>query len=145
MNKNLNKIINESIDSVIQEKKINSIINNAINEKILYSVVKQMVEDKIYEQIKKELSEKVLNEDEEQDIEDSNKYKSVMKSLKDRGINKADLMRALWHPKDKSEEDTGRSLFSKKANGTPDNDGAVRKFTSSEINKLYDLIRNLGK
>ena len=47
----------------------------------------------------------------------------------------------LWHPKDQGEKDTLRSLFSKKATGKPDNDGAIRKFSDEEINKLYQMIR----
>ena len=64
-----------------------------------------------------------------------------MNMLKDTKFNHAELARNLWHPKDKGEEDTYRSLFSKKANGTPDNDGAIRHFDDEEINKLYQILR----
>lgn len=73
------------------------------------------------------------------------RYRSVMKSLQDDAITKSDIMRQLWHPKDQKDDDTKRSLFSKKANGTPDDDGFVRHFTTAEINRLYDIIRNIGK
>ena len=75
----------------------------------------------------------------------SKRYRSVMKSLQDDAITKSDVMRQLWHPKDQKDDDTKRSLFSKKANGKPDDDGFVRHFTTSEINRLYDIIRNIGK
>jgi len=74
-----------------------------------------------------------------------NKYKSVMNSLKDDSLNHAQLMRDLWHPSDKKKEDELRSLFSKMATGKPDADGVVRHFTPDEINKLYELIRGIGK
>lgn len=78
-----------------------------------------------------------LNEEDEIGM----KRKAVMNMLKDGKYNHAELARKLWHPKDKSEEDTYRSLFSKKATGTPDSDGAVRNFDDGEITKLYELLR----
>lgn len=69
------------------------------------------------------------------------KRKAVMNMLKDDKFNHAELMRAIYHPKDKGEEDTYRSLFSKKATGKPDADGSVRQFDDSEITKLYQILR----
>ena len=63
----------------------------------------------------------------------------------DDSLNHAQLMRDLWHPSDKKKEDELRSLFSKMATGKPDADGVVRHFTPDEINKLYELIRGIGK
>ena len=69
------------------------------------------------------------------------KRKAVMNMLKDDKFNHAELMRHIYHPRDKGEEDTYRSLFSKKATGKPDADGVVRHFTDQEITKLYELLR----
>lgn len=148
---NFQKIISEAIDNVIAEsdknrQKIDSIVAESINNQ----VIRKEIENIVKENITKIISNKIFEYINESDIDKdkkrySNKYKSVMRSLKDDGINKADLMRSLWHPKDQNDEDAKRSLFSKKANGKPDADGAIRKFTPTEINKLYDLIRNLGK
>lgn len=71
---------------------------------------------------------------------DDSKRKAVMTMLRDNKYNHAELMRNLWHPS-ADEEDALRSLFSKKATGTPDADGAVRSFDDEEINRLYELLR----
>lgn len=136
MQNKIRSIISEAIDNVIAEKALRREVETIVEEKL-----KTILMDRIFEAINEEDDEEMNNDKKRY----SNKYKSVMRSLKDDGINKADLMRSLWHPKDQSEEDTGRSLFSKKANGKPDADGAIRKFTPTEVNKLYDLIRSLGK
>ena len=74
--------------------------------------------------------------------DDSNtKRKAVMNMLHDEKFDHAYLAYQLWHPKDDSEKDTYRSLFSKKFTGKPDNDGAVRSFDDDEVNKLYELMR----
>lgn len=72
--------------------------------------------------------------------EGGGKRKQVMKMLGDEKFEHAYLAYKLWHPKDQSEKDTYRSLFSKKYTGKPDSDGTVRQFTSKEINKLYNIL-----
>ena len=61
-----------------------------------------------------------------------------MKALKDPKYNHAQLAYTLWPDMDK---DTARSLFSKMATGTPDNDGVVRHFSDEDVNTLYQAIR----
>lgn len=68
------------------------------------------------------------------------KRKQVMKMLGDEKFEHAYLAYKLWHPKDQSEKDTYRSLFSKKYTGKPDADGTVRHFTAKEINGLYNIL-----
>ena len=108
-----------------------------IQECITEAVKKEIYKNRIKKIIKEEYAK--LNEDDEQsgDI----KRKAVMNTLKDPKFNHAQLAYNLYHPKDQSEKDTVRSLFSKKATGKPDNDGAVRNFSDEEINKLYQMVR----
>ena len=112
---------------------IKECIKKEIRNKLIYENVKNIVEEEVKQYVKAK-----INEDE---TSKNSKRKSVMNMLKDTKFNHAELARNLWHPKDKGEEDTYRSLFSKKANGTPDNDGAIRHFDDEEINKLYQILR----
>ena len=108
-----------------------------IQECITEAVKKEIYKNRIKKIIKEEYAK--LNEDDEQsgDI----KRKAVMNTLKDPKFNHAQLAYDLYHPKDQGEKDTVRSLFSKKATGKPDNDGAIRSFSDEEINKLYQMVR----
>ena len=108
-----------------------------IQEYITEAVKKEIFRNRIKKIIKEEYAK--LNEEGEQ-IGDM-KRKAVMNTLKDPKFNHAQLAYDLYHPKDQSEKDTVRSLFSKKATGKPDNDGAVRNFSDDEINKLYQMVR----
>lgn len=114
--------------------KIKRMINESIEEAQTRAYVKSVVTETMKQMVKKKLNE----------AEDGNamiKRKAVMNMLKDDKYDHAYLAYQLWHPKDDNEKDTYRSLFSKKATGKPDNDGAVRSFTDEEITKLYELIR----
>ena len=108
-----------------------------IQECITEAVKKEIYKNRIKKIIKEEYAK--LNEDDEQsgDI----KRKAVMNTLKDPKFNHAQLAYDLYHPKDQSEKDTVRSLFSKKATGKPDADGVVRSFSDDEINDLYQMVR----
>lgn len=114
MLKNIKQIIRESAERALYEENLRNSVRELVREEF----------------------QRVLNE------EDNNmKRKAVMSALKDPKFNHAQLAYDLYHPKDQSERDTVRSLFSKKASGEPDNDGAIRKFDDDEINKLYQMIR----
>lgn len=89
-----------------------------------------------------EMNRMVLYEYSKKDI--NRKRKAVMRALQTNGVKKSDLAYALWKPKNQSDKDRQRSEFSKKANGTPDADGAVRQFTDDEINSLYQMVRKIG-
>ena len=69
------------------------------------------------------------------------KRNAVMKLLKKDMYDHAPLAYALYNSRDKSEKATARSLFSKKATGTPDDDGQIRQFNDEEINKLYSMLK----
>lgn len=115
------------------KEQIKGIINESIDEIKTRAYVKKVVTEVVNEMAKSKLNEA-----------DGNamiKRKAVMTMLKDDKYDHAYLAYQLWHPKDDNEKDTYRSLFSKKATGKPDNDGAVRTFTDEEITKLYELIR----
>ena len=117
--------------------KLNDKAYKIIQECITEAVKKEICKHRIKKIIKEEYAK--LNEESEQT--DDMKRKAVMNALQDPKFNHAQLAYSLYHPKDKSEKDTVRSLFSKKATGKPDNDGAVRNFSGDEINKLYQMIR----
>ena len=122
------------------KNEIKSIIRESLREMSLRNHVRKIVS----EEVNRLFESKVINEAGEGEGEGNAniKRKAVMNLLKDDKYDHAYLAYQLWHPKDDNEKDTYRSLFSKKATGKPDNDGAVRSFTDDEITKLYELIRN---
>jgi hypothetical protein len=122
------------------KNEIKSIIRESLREMSLRNHVRKIVS----EEVNRLFESKVINEADEGEGEGNAniKRKAVMNLLKDDKYDHAYLAYQLWHPKDDNEKDTYRSLFSKKATGKPDNDGAVRSFTDDEITKLYELIRN---
>ena len=122
------------------KNEIKSIIRESLREMSLRNHVRKIVS----EEVNRLFESKAINEADEGEGEGNAniKRKAVMNLLKDDKYDHAYLAYQLWHPKDDNEKDTYRSLFSKKATGKPDNDGAVRSFTDDEITKLYELIRN---
>lgn len=127
----------------ITESEIRNLANATVKEFISESIKKQVIKQRVNQIVSETIDEMIrtnrmefINEDDA-----GQKRKAVMNMLKDGKYNHAELARKLWHPKDKGEEDTYRSLFSKKATGAADSDGAVRHFDDSEINKLYELLR----
>lgn len=123
----------------MDEKQLKNEIKNIIRESIEEKELRNRVRNIVSEEIHKIFEKRKINE-----AEKGNsviKRKAVMNMLKDDKYDHAYLAYQLWHPKDDNEKDTYRSLFSKKATGKPDNDGAVRSFTDEEITKLYELIR----
>lgn len=122
------------------KNEIKSIIRESLREMSLRNHVRKIVS----EEVNRLFESKAINEAGEGGGEGNSniKRKAVMNLLKDDKYDHAYLAYQLWHPKDDNEKDTYRSLFSKKATGKPDNDGAVRSFTDDEITKLYELIRN---
>ena len=122
----LKTIVNECINDIINEQRENHIRN----------IVK--------ENIKKYIT-KTINEEEESNKTNNKrldlKRNAVMGMLKNDIYDHAPLAYKLYDANDESEKATARSLFSKKATGTPDADGQVRHFDDEEVNKLYDLLR----
>lgn len=121
-------MLNETI-----KRQIDDMLRSQMNEAIIRNKVRNVVKEEVYKYTNKLISE--ANDDVDM------KRKAVMNMLKDDKFNHAELMRHIYHPRDKGEEDTYRSLFSKKATGKPDADGVVRHFTDQEITKLYELLR----
>lgn len=149
----------------ISENKVKNIVLESLRE----TIVRKQVESIVAESLKQVIENK-LNEDsfsgmrkmspkskqnsgisltdknkQDKDGKLSNKYKSVMNMLKDTAITDAQLAYQLWNEDEYGGRDGQRSLFSKMKNGTPDADGVVRRFSPEEINKLYELIRGIGK
>lgn len=114
------------------KKKLDTLISDKINEAIMYNKIHNIVSEEM-----KKYQKHLVTEADSIEM----KRKAVMNMLKDGKYNHAELMRSIYHPKDKGEEDTYRSLFSKKATGKPDADGSVRHFDDSEITKLYQILR----
>lgn len=115
------------------KRNIHQIVQECILEMQIENVVRQTINETINKKPKKYITEK-------KNSEGGGKRKQVMKMLGDEKFEHAYLAYKLWHPKDQSEKDTYRSLFSKKYTGKPDADGTVRHFTTKEINKLYNLL-----
>lgn len=109
-------------------------ITDTIDECVRRTVIKNLQRQHFANMVSENISRMLFEDKSDNDM----KRNAVMKALKDPKYNHAQLAYALWPDMDK---DTARSLFAKKANGTPDNDGVVRYFNDEEINKLYQLIR----
>nr|DAD65575.1 MAG TPA: Flagellar M-ring protein, Flagellar motor motor, MS-ring, C-ring, MOTOR.3A [Bacteriophage sp.] len=137
---NIKNIVSESLQELVIRKQVERVVSESLQE-----VIKNKIDEASKATIKRFSPKSSEKKKAEKSGMTQNKYKSVMNSLKDDSLNHAQLMRDLWHPSDKKKEDELRSLFSKMATGTPDADGVVRHFTPDEINKLYELIRGIGK
>lgn len=112
------------------------------NKEYIKNIVKECVKNVINENSKRSKIKQIVKEELERIFEsDEEKRSFVMTSLKNPLYNHAQLAYKLYKPKNKKEKDTVRSLFSKKANGTPDDNGVVRTFSDEEINKIYSNIR----
>lgn len=70
----------------------------------------------------------------------SKKKEKVLDKLEDPMTNDAELMRQLWHPKSKDEEDAMRSEFSKKAREVKNDNGSKYHFSPEEIVTLYNKL-----
>ena len=116
------------------KEEIKSIIIESLDELKTRAYIKSIVTEMVNETMKNKLTEA-------SDKGENIKRKAVMNMLKDDKYDHAYLAYQLWHPKDDGEKDTYRSLFSKKATGKPDNNGAIRTFNDEEITKLYELMR----
>lgn len=102
---------------------VRTTLKNTIMEQRINNIVSDVIKHNLYE-----------SEDQNTEM----KRNAVMKALKDPKYNHAQLAYTLWPDMDK---DAARSLFSKMATGTPDNDGVVRHFSDEDINTLYQAIR----
>lgn len=106
---------------------------NESERRLLKSKIKRMLRESIFE----------AQSDNGQDDDDkrkhsqssSNREQSVLKWLRSDQIDHAAICRELWP---KMNEDTARSLFSKKVRGE-DADGNPYSFTEKEINSLYNM------
>ena len=119
----LKSIIRESLIEIVSERK----------EKMLKNMIK--------EEIKSILMDKAINEEEDDNKRLNMKRNAVMSMLKNDLYDHATLAYQLYDDNDDSQKATARSLFSKKATGHPDADGQIRRFSDTEVNKLYDLMR----
>ena len=121
----IRRIVNDFIQEAKKENAIRKVIRKTVNE-----MLDKMNEDKA--------------DDKDGDSESMRiKRNTVMKLLRNDRLKNSTFAYDIWHPKDQSDKDTARSLFSKKVNGTPDADGNVREFTDEEISKLYELLRGV--
>lgn len=102
---------------------VRTTLKNTIMEQRINNIVSDVIKRNLYE-----------SEDQNTEM----KRNAVMKALKDPKYNHAQLAYTLWPDMDK---DAARSLFSKMATGTPDNDGVVRHFNDEDVNTLYQAIR----
>lgn len=117
------------------ERNIKNIIKNAI-----YEALSDKKAEVLTEQIMKHI---ILEADDTKKKNMDVKRNAVLKQLRNNRLKNSQFAYALWHPKDQSEKDTYRSLFSKKVNEEPDADGNIREFTDEEISKLYELLKGI--
>jgi hypothetical protein len=109
-------------------------IKQIINESVRQVINENIRQEKLANRIAKKVTQKIYEAKNDDDM----KRNAVMKALKDPKYNHAQMAYSIWPDMDK---DTARSLFAKMANGTPDNDGAIRHFTDEDVNSLYQIIR----
>ena len=122
------------------KNKLKSIIRESLNE-IVSERKEKMLKNMIKEEIKGILMDKAINEEEDDNKRLNMKRNAVMSMLKNDLYDHATLAYQLYDSNDDSQKATARSLFSKKATGHPDADGQIRRFSDTEVNKLYDLMR----
>ena len=122
------------------KNKLKSIIRESLNE-IVSERKEKMLKNMIKEEIKGILMDKAINEEEDDNKRLDMKRNAVMSMLKNDLYDHATLAYQLYDSNDDSQKATARSLFSKKATGHPDADGQIRRFSDTEVNKLYDLMR----
>lgn len=101
---------------------------------------KKLLENKLYKMIKESFFEAEKQDAEQTDKRknaeaSSTKTQSVIKWLNSDQVDQAAIVRQLWPDTD---EDAGRSLFSKKLRGH-DADGKPYSFSSDEINTMYNM------
>ena len=83
--------------------------------------------------------EKPHHREESSSEEDKSKRTVVLKWLKDPALNCAQIMRELWHPGDKEDEDAKRSYFYKCRDGELNDSGQPYSFTDEDITSLYKI------
>lgn len=57
-------------------------------------------------------------------------------------INHADIVRRLYNPQNQDEEDSYRSLFSRKLHQKSNGEGGVYRFTDEELNQIWSIKNN---
>lgn len=135
----------------ISENKIKDIISESLQEIVMRKQIEKIVTESLGNIIQNKLNEAPLPSKRDSLNKNhkkgkySNKYKAVMNMLKDTVITDAQLAYQLWNEDEYGGRDGQRSLFSKMKSGKPESDGTIRRFKPEEINKLYELIRGIGK
>ena len=127
---------------MISERRLNTIINESIRKVVSEQKRDNHIRSIVERTIKNYLIDKAINEEKDDNKRIYLKRNAVMGMLKNDIYDHAPLAYKLYDANDESEKATARSLFSKKATGTPDADGQVRHFDDTEVNKLYDMLRS---
>ena len=127
---------------MISERRLNTIINESIRKVVSEQKRDNHIRSIVERTIKNYLIDKAINEEKDDNKRMDLKRNAVMGMLKNDIYDHAPLAYKLYDANDESEKATARSLFSKKATGTPDADGQVRHFDDTEVNKLYDMLRS---
>lgn len=125
---------------VIIENYIRSVVDDFIQEVKKENAIRKVIRKTVNEMLDKMNEDKTDSKEGDSESMRINRN-TVMKLLRNDRLKVSKFAYDIWHPKDQSDKDTARSLFSKKVNGTPDADGNVREFTDEEISKLYELLR----
>jgi hypothetical protein len=121
-----------------------TILREYIDRIVLESVAsltekKHSIDKKFEKKVKKTKNDKSDNKKSKSGNIAKKKAK-VLDALDDPMTNDAELMRQLWHPETKDEEDAMRSEFSKKARETTNDNGSTYHFDTDEIVQLYNML-----
>lgn len=119
-----------------------------LNEKRLMNIISESIAKVINENFeaeakkggdkKKDGREKEVKTDKESNA----RRRDVIRILKKDGINNAAIMRAVWKPRSKKQEDAYRGYWYQCRDGKEGPSGAPRRFSTKDINKIYSTINN---
>lgn len=142
---------------ILESYLYHNIKNGIINESAIFEVDKDDEDDEYIEMDDDD-------EDSDEGDEDSHKKDSKNKSSKTAKarrsevlswlmqkskdgresykINHADIVRRLYNPQNQDEEDSCRSLFSRKLHQKSNGEGGVYRFTDEELNQIWSIKNN---
>ena len=112
---------------------------------------KLILEEYIYNHLKKQIVSEQSKSKKEKEEKTGKKRKEVIAWLLKKSsddtlsyvVNHAEIVRKLYNPKNKDEEDAYRSLFSRKLHQKDNGQGGVYTFSDKEINFIYSLMDNI--
>jgi hypothetical protein len=115
-------------------------VNMKANKQILREYVYRIVRESVANLTENSNNIEPKNSKEKKGGSLAKKKAKVLAALDDPMTNDAELMRRVWHPKTKKQEDAMRSEFSKKAREVPNDNGSTYHFDNDDIIQLYNEL-----